>query len=74
MSSVCDSKRQKMSEFPTLENNNQERSKKDKPKPKLWKQNIYDLGTWTKALIMKDNIMHLTNKKKSRNRLTRGTQ
>ena len=64
MSSVCDSKRQKMSEIPTLENNNQERSEKDKPKPKLWKQNIYDQGTWTKALIMKDNIMHITNKQK----------
>ena len=34
-----------MSEFPTLKNNNEERPEKDKQKPKLSKQNTYDLGT-----------------------------
>ena len=44
--------------LPKEENNNQEIIGQDKQKSKLWKQNSYDLGTWTKERLMKCNNMN----------------
>lgn len=44
--------------IPKEENNNQEIIGQDKQKSKLWKQNSYDLGTWTKERLMKCNNMN----------------